>query len=256
MRLLPSLRRAYAAGGLAEVGRWIGVRAYRRARSFTPYVRHARYGGVAVDVRTRLADHAVPRAWARERCDRPLYESTLVAGLRAHVRPGDCVVVVGAGHGVTTVVAAQMAGPSGTVEVFEASDDMAARTRVAVALNGVAGRVHLNYAVVSEEIAVWGDTRAPVVAPQDLPSCDVLELDCEGAELEILRRMTIRPRVILVETHGMFDASTAGTSALLTELGYDVVSDEIADATVSAYCEEYDIRVLTAVSETFQLPSE
>ena len=36
----------------------------------------------------------------------------------------------------------------------------------------------------------------------------MLELDCEGAEVEILRELTIQPRVILVETHVLYGAPT------------------------------------------------
>jgi hypothetical protein len=38
------------------------------------------------------------------------------------------------------------------------------------------------------------------VTPAELPECDVLELNCEGSEIGILRNMTIRPRAIAVET--------------------------------------------------------
>lgn len=34
-----------------------------------------------------------------------------------------------------------------------------------------------------------------------MPDCDVLELDCEGAELGILNNINVRPRVITVEIH-------------------------------------------------------
>ena len=49
-------------------------------------------------------------------------------------------------------------------------------------------------------------------------------MDCEGAEVEILREMTIQPRVILVETHGLFGAPTDLVASLLEKRGY-VVSD-------------------------------
>jgi hypothetical protein len=51
----------------------------------------------------------------------------------------------------------------------------------------------------ARRINVYGDPSqlaTLVVAPVELPGCDVLELDCEGAEIVILRDMTIRPRVV------------------------------------------------------------
>ena len=64
----------------------------------------------------------------------------------------------------------------------------------------------------------------PVLPPSQLPTCNVLEMDCEGAEVEILREMTIQPRVIVVETHGLYGAPTDLVASLLEKRGY-VVSD-------------------------------
>jgi hypothetical protein len=55
-----------------------------------------------------------------------------------------------------------------------------------------------------------------VLPPSELPPCNVLELDCEGAEVEILREMNIQPRVILVETHDHFSAGNSRERAGLT----------------------------------------
>jgi hypothetical protein len=47
---------------------------------------------------------------------------------------------------------------------------------------------------LGEAISVYGapeDHAARVVTPADLPECDVLALDCEGAEILILRQSEI-----------------------------------------------------------------
>jgi hypothetical protein len=52
----------------------------------------------------------------------------------------------------------------------------AARTKVSK-------RLTVNHAIVGEAISVYGaleDLAPRVVAPADLPECDVLALDCEG----------------------------------------------------------------------------
>lgn len=75
--------------------------------------------------------------------------------------------------------------------------------------------------------------------PSQLPPCDLLELDCEGVEVEILRGMIIQPRVILVETHGMYGAPADLIASLLEQRGY-AVSDP-------GWEQRSDLRVLLAV---------
>jgi len=38
-----------------------------------------------------------------------------------------------------------------------------------------------------------------VIPPQELPECDVMEFDCEGAELEIINDMQSEPRLLIIE---------------------------------------------------------
>jgi hypothetical protein len=82
------------------------------------------------------------------------------------------------------------------------------------------------------------------VHPSELPSCDILELDCEGAEIGILRDMTIQPRVIAVETHGFLGAPTSAARELLEARGYHVQDLGWAEPRVLNACVENDIRVL------------
>ena len=84
-------------------------------------------------------------------------------------------------------------------------------------------------------------------APQ-LPPCDVLELDCEGAEVDILQKMIIQPRGILVETHGLFGAPTVLVASLLQKRGY-IVSDE-GQAEPDPNCTKNDIRVLLGINNS------
>ena len=77
-----------------------------------------------------------------------------------------------------------------------------------------------------------------VVAPEALPPCDVLELDCEGAEVEILSTMTIRPRVILTETHGLYGAPTPRVVELLGKIGYRTDVLGVAEPRLRAFVPE------------------
>jgi len=38
-------------------------------------------------------------------------------------------------------------------------------------------------------------------SPTNLPQFDVVDMDCEGAKLAILNNLSIKPRLIIVETH-------------------------------------------------------
>ena len=80
----------------------------------------------------------------------------------------------------------------------------------------------VNHAIVGEAISVYGapeDLSPRVVTPADLPECDVLALDCEGAEIVILRNLKFRPRAIAVESHGIYGAPSKMVRELLEQAG-------------------------------------
>ena len=157
------------------------------------------------------------------------------------------VTVVGGGEGVTAVVAARAVGETGSVVCFEGSGWGVRKVRGTAARNKMSRRLTVKHAVVGEAIDVYGDTgqlSTRVVAPAELPESDVLELDCEGAEIIILRNMTIRPRVIAVETHGFRGAPTVVVKELLAGLGYTVQDLGIAEPRLPEICETNDIRIL------------
>ncbi len=105
--------------------------------------------------------------------------------------------------------------------------------------------VDLRFAAVGEAIGVYGDGEvAPVVAPKDLPECDILEMDCEGAERIILAGMTIRPRAIAVETHRVYGSPTEVVHEALEKLGYAVTDLGIAEPRLAATCIELGVDVL------------
>lgn len=158
----------------------------------------------------------------------PGYKAELVRAIRESVGDGDSVVVVGGGKGVAPVVAAEEAGDGGNVVTYEAGRDGVAVVREAIRLNGVTGRVE--HAVVATPGVVRGESSARRVAVADLPAHDVLVLDCDGAELAILRALAERddrPRRVVVETHGELGCSTEEVRAALTDVGYAVRREEL-----------------------------
>ncbi|WP_428029114.1 hypothetical protein [Ancylobacter sp.] len=167
------------------------------------------------------------------------------------------MVVVGGGKGVTCVAAARAAGEHGRVTAFEggaAQVDMALRT---IALNRLSHLIDVHHAIVGPAISVY-DSSADVkrIAASELPACDVLELDCEGAEVDILQNMTITPRVILVETHGMYGSTSPLCTALLEAKGYRVTPLGLAEPRVADYCEQNDIRILAGERSPMQEPAK
>jgi len=167
----------------------------------------------------------------------PDYEAELVDALEATVEPNDHVVVVGGGLGVTSVVAARRGQ---RVTTYEAGRDRFERLRETLKINGVADRVEAHHALVGPKINVNGECAERAIAPDELPACDVLEIDAEGSEVGILKGIAQRPRVIIVECHAHRGAPVDDVTDLLDRLEYEVVDED-------AECREKGIVILTAV---------
>lgn len=169
------------------------------------------------------------RPWRDTPEHRP-FEGAMASVHRAFTRPDDDVVIVGGGYGITTTVAAS-AGAD--VTVFEPDPARGRAIGRTLQLNDVdPAAVTRRRAVVGEltplEAAGKGLDPAtiPVVPPGDLPACDVLELDCEGAERVVLDGLDppTLPPTVAVEIHPIkLDGATEPVLARLRELGYDVV---------------------------------
>ncbi|WP_135824054.1 methyltransferase [Halorussus ruber] len=201
------------------------------------------YNGIEVNA-ARPFDSVLP--WRNKL--RQNYESGLISSIEQYVEKGDDIVVVGGGWGVTAAKAAERVGEEGTVTVYEGSADAITYAEETVELNGVADQVEIEHSIVGPAKNIRGNHGDPDhAAVSDLPPCDVLELDCEGSEIAILDDLTVRPRVIMVETHGMLGAPSETVKEKLDELPYTVVSEEVADADIPDGCVANDIYVITAV---------
>ena len=106
----------------------------------------------------------------------------------------------------------------------------------------------VKHAVVGEAINVYGDPgqlSTLIVAPAERPGCDILELDCEGAEIAILREYDHSPSGN--RRRDLWLRRTARPWWLRSfwkESGYTVEEWGIAEPRLSEKCETYDIRVL------------
>ena len=195
--------------------------------------REVYYNGLPVPA-GRLFD-SVARPWVGPK-NRPNYEAELVDALERHVTEGDTVTVVGGGWGVTAVTAAKETGASGSVTVYEGAKRSVDRVSIVIERNDVSDWVNVEHAVVAQGDHLYGPAGdADRISPTDLPTCDVLELDCEGAELDILRRMKIRPRVIAVETHRHLGVPVEEVEQILNNRSYDIRSRNPLNADNGVY---------------------
>jgi hypothetical protein len=154
---------------------------------------------------------------------------------------GDDVIIIGGGNGVTAIHAARKVGPSGSVKVFEGGAVAKYIEQLAI-LNNAEDIVDVEHAVVGEAAVLYGgiSNKSYIKNPSDLTNCDVLEMDCEGSELEILTKMTIRPRVIIVEVHPWYyPENSNGILQILDDLGYSI-----------EYCSTHDGEIISVSKAT------
>lgn len=156
----------------------------------------------------------------------PNYKSDLISAVRIEVADGDDVTVIGAGHGISAISAARRAGPNGHVRIYEAAEDWIQKLQSTMALNDIPKNQYtIRHALVGPAVDVDGDVaKADTIAVNDLNLGDVLEMDCEGAELEILKELgdAEPPRTIIVETHPSKGSKTPLVRDVLNNLGYHV----------------------------------
>ena len=201
------------------------------------------YNGIPV-WGSRLGDSIIP--WQSR--DIPGYESALVNGIQQYVETDDTIVVVGGGWGVSTISAVRECGENGQVITFEGGRQTIERVKETVQLNNDSDQVSIRHAIVGENISLRGDSEgAEEVSASELPECDVLVLDCEGAEIGILEEMEIRPRAVIVETHGLFNSPERKVREKLVEAGYKPENSEIAENRHREFCEENSIYVISSV---------
>jgi hypothetical protein len=239
------------AGFLGLARRSTGFLYRRTIRKLLPKAGAVRYSGIAISRDRKWGDLSVPAFMVPFMLeDIPNYEAVLINALRSNVQSGDTVVVVGGGEGVTVTVSAEAVGAAGSVVCFEGNESFAENVRITAARNGVSERVTVRHAIVGKDVNVYSDyggrKSTTLVMPEDLPNCDVLELDCEGAETVILKHLKFSPRVIIVETHGINGAPTTEVRMVLQTRGYHVLDLGWAEPNLLDNCARGDIRVLAA----------
>lgn len=210
-------------GGLSKLTERSFRLLYRKIKIFLPY-RYGKYNDVKVPshkIFENKIDHVEK--------NRPYYEQGIVNSLESKVKKGDKVTILGGGLGVTTVKASRLCGDSGKVRTYEASKSQINRLKKTLKLNKV-DNTKILHAIVGKDVDVWGSAEgAETLPPQNLAECDVLEIDIEGSEIEVIRNLTIRPEVIIVETHRPKGTPTEKVKKALKKLSYDIESIDVAE---------------------------
>lgn len=203
--------------------------------------RPARIQGVilgAEDQKTTVIDEFVPGVKPSEFTHPPEHKRENTIAINKYVRTEDDVVVVGGGYGITSVTAAREVGPDGSITIYEGAQKYCKSLKQTVKLNDVSDRTTVEHAIIGEAIILKDDPgEATQVHPGDLPACDVLEMDCEGAELGIVKNIEQSPRTLIVETHPREGAPTNMVVDAMKEQEYEIVEtipDRIAGDVVVA----------------------
>ena len=157
----------------------------------------------------------------RNKVDQPDYEQNTVTALRKYIKGGDLVTIVGGGYGITGMVAIENGGK---VTLIEASKERAQNIRDTWKQYKLKGSVIHGF--VGSPISIWGELDGAKKI-EVLPECDILELDCEGAEKEVLLNINFRPRIIIVESHGHLGSPSSLVKYQLENLGYRVIDEMV-----------------------------
>jgi len=147
---------------------------------------------------------------------------------KSHTQKGDTVCVIGGGHGISAIAAAEQVGENGTVVVYEAASDRVRALKESMNINSVEYRVEIKEGIVAGRTEnIWEFDNSEVISPSNLLQVDVLEIDCEGAEMEILQGLCYRPRVLTVEAHPVFGFQLVMLNRGLRPRGIELYNNQV-----------------------------
>lgn len=206
-------------------------------REFLPYTSYIKRNGVRIE-RSKPLDNIFSGALSPAPSPVPNYKQGNVGLIKSVAEKGDKVVTIGGGYGVTAVHAATQVGEGGEVVVYEASKKQVDIIRKAISNHGLLDRTSVHHSLVGDDIEVYDGLGEPSTThPSNLPPCNILEMDCEGAEIGILSQLSHKPDTIIVELHPHKHPEAPEKSIqLLTELGYSIT--EYRDQTGMKLSEE------------------
>jgi hypothetical protein len=157
----------------------------------------------------------------------------------------ETMLAVGLGRGISLIHNAKVKDRYKNITIIEASSKVIDNANINLVLNAISGNhIKIIHGYVGDSTNVYGsESMKAIQVDINQYSFDVLELDCEGSEIEILENLVARPRLIIVEMHPMnrkieFEEFLDG----LNKMGYILVK---------AYTVEGSIVPLKQVSRFF-----
>jgi hypothetical protein len=152
-----------------------------------------------LEIKHRVLDDIVP--WNTP-SNIPNFKQPNVEQIQSNYKKGDRIIVIGGGNGVSAVHSANIVGIDGEVMIYEGDEERGRDLERTLKHNGVFDICNINHSIVGHAHHIESPGSANVVQPSDLPPCDALEMDCEGAEFEILKNIAPPlPDKIIVELH-------------------------------------------------------
>lgn len=119
----------------------------------------------------------------------------------------DIILAVGVGSGISLTHNCAKPRSNNSFIGIDGSQEQIEIAKANCKLNGVdSSKFELIEGYVGNPTHVYGEKNQQSLMMIDINKIkfDVLELDCEGSEIEILRDISVRPRHIIVEMHPMY----------------------------------------------------
>jgi hypothetical protein len=141
-----------------------------------------------------------------------------IALIREEVNTADVGISIGGGYGVTAVALSEFVHE---LHIYEGSTDLINEIEKNLTANNTTANIHAK--IVGEAIDIDGNVSTESISPRELPLADVVEMDCEGAEISILPEITNIPDQFVIETHPQNGAPTDEVIHMLNEIGHTVI---------------------------------
>jgi hypothetical protein len=202
-------------------------------RKFMP-VRWGEYGGVRAPT-VRLFEDVLDL----KELNKSSYEPGMVSAFEEYAKPGETLTILGGGVGVTAVKAASKLDPN-KITIYEGSEEYYNRIKRTLEFHDFEDIEVINAIVETGENLFGEEGASRQISAKDLSECDILEIDVEGNEIPILQSLEIKPRIILVESHGMFGSPTEEVKKTLESIGYEIADIREAEQNKS----EQDLKVI------------
>lgn len=119
-----------------------------------PTNKYYKHNGVRVEKRNFIKDYF---GWGSG--DDPSREGGIVKSHELLTRPGDSVVIVGGGTGITGVRAAQIVREQGGVSIFEGGNESVRRIKNILKINKVENICNVLHAIVGNPSNVYGGSQ-------------------------------------------------------------------------------------------------